>query len=225
MWRSLNMRNLLLIAALTLTAFAIACGSDNSAPASTENGAQQSSPAANEQVASDGLNPECAQLVLGRSVASFTDLTESERTRVFSECSEGAGDRQGAAVGFDPACMEDALDGEIADFRDLTPEQRQAVFDACGGGAGAAAGTLSFGGRPGEAGANLGELLDTECMSDVLGRPVDDIFALTPEERREAAGQCLSGLSIPFEGQPEGFGQRQDDRPGRPGSNQAVPIN
>lgn len=244
MRRKLNVRILLILTAIGVMALAAACGSDNSGAASGENGEQQSSTEASSQTStgnlsseiapqttSGGLDPECAQLVLGRQVTGFTDLTEAERTRVFSECSEGVGDRSGAVAGFDPECMQEALGGpagEAADFRNLTPEQRQTVFQACGGGIGATTGTFQLDGRPGGAGGALGSFLDTECMSDALGKPVDDIFELTQEERRQAASECLDGLSLPFDGRPEGFGPGQNSRPERPGqsgSSQAVPIN
>ncbi len=195
-----------------MTLFAVACGTDtdtvnlpaSESPASQnidEDGGTVNVGAESDSQpvsASGGLNPECVQLVLGREVTDFTDITEAERTRVFAECS-GSGERGSnrVAAGFDQSCI-DGVTGEAGKvFGDLTPEQRQTVFAECGGASRIPFGGLTTGGiRPGGTftPGDFGSFqIDSECIEDALGAPLDEsggLAELTPEQR-ELISECL----------------------------------
>lgn len=163
-----------------------ACGTDNSA--GNVGSAATSTPVVaagdpSQATANGGLDPACVELVLGRTVTGFGDITDAERTKVFAECSAGGGAAQAGGprtVGFDPACVSTALGEDVPDITQLTPEQRSTVFEACGGIAGGAGG---FGG-----GFRVG--IDLACASEQLGIEVTDITQLTPEQRTQVFEVC-----------------------------------
>ncbi len=241
---------------------AVACGGDSdAAPASgneataasststttpvlaadDNNGAAQNGAPDDQTAANGGLDPVCVELVLGRTVTGFADITDAERTRIFEECSSngrgGFGPNDGLAggargAGFDPACVEETLGSEATDLTQLTPEQRQEVFAACGG-------DLAGGGRPsigqggqgdgnrppgggGFGGGGLEALLQNECAQNVLGRSVEDVSELTQEEIQRLFSECAGAFGGQGGG---GFGRGQNGGTGRLGGGQGAPTN
>ena len=198
---------------LALASFALvlvaACGSDDPGqPGEDQFGdAVTASPSATAQAGDtrSGLDPECVQAVLGRPATGFADITSAERTQIFSVCSpEGdAPDpnpltRPPAGAGIDFECVETELGREVNGFEDLmalTEEERAQVLEECGGGQFGVRpinGTPFPGGptiiRPGQGGVAIN--LAPECIEQALGKAVEDIAQLTPEERMAAFQQC-----------------------------------
>ncbi len=184
-----------------------------------------------DEPANGGLDPDCVELVLGRTVTGFGDVTDAERTRIFEECSEGGPGGRGIVAGFDPVCIEDAIGVSGAEFADLTQEQRQAVFEQCGGDA-------QPGGRPfgdgqgpptdGAGGDRFAELLQNECVQNALGRPVTDISEVSQQEIFTALSQCGDSLGLPqggFGGGQGGFGGGGQGGRGDFGGGRAAPTN
>lgn len=223
----------LFLALAAIAVVAIACGTDSNGadaaagasdtanasattvqPPVTSDGVADNSESAGTTTASGGLDTACVELVLGRTVTGFGDITEAERTRIFSECSAGGRGGAGIAgagpggfggrfggVGFDPECVATALGTEATDLTEMTPEQRTAVFEACGGA------DLAGGGRFG------GVALDPECVATALGTETTDLTEMTPEERTAVFEACGGadfaaggGRLFGQDGRPEGAG-------------------
>jgi hypothetical protein len=182
---------------ISITAlFLAACGTDNSA--GNVGSAATPTPVfangdASQATANGGLDPACVELVLGRTVSGFGDITDAERTKVFAECSAGGGAAQFGGprtVGFDPACVSTALGEYVPDITQLTPEQRATVFQQCGfADAGGFGGGRGFPGADGFGGGfRVG--IDLSCASEQLGTEVTDITQLTPEQSAQVVEAC-----------------------------------
>ncbi len=241
--------SVMVIAMLSLAACGTDSGADEEQAPANEPASSDSSlptdgettsglPAAAAGTGDGGLDAACVELVLGRSVTGFGDVTDSERTRIFEECSSGGGGGGRLAAGFDPTCVESALGSEITDFQELTAEQRQTVFEACGGDSIAVGPPGGGEGRPGAGlgaqGEGVATLLENECIQNAVGRPITDASDLSQQEIFAAIQSCADSLELPegglgggqgFGGGQGGFGQRPRDGRGGFGGDQASPAN
>ena len=161
------------------------------------------------------INPECVQGIVGGDGGDdggFAQITPEQRRQIFTECGDGDG---GGFLGGDgfagqlPDCFTDALGDSPNGLQGLSREDFQAIAEACGdefggvggfGGAGQDGG--GFFGRGGDGGAGGdgggggfggGLDLNSECVTQALGRSVDSLQDLSAQERQQLFQTCFGG--------------------------------
>ncbi len=160
------------------------------------------------------INPECIQEIIGGDGGDdggFAQITQEQRQRIFAGCGDGdGGDGFGGGffggdgfAGQLPECFTDAFGDRPGGFQGLSQEDFQAIAEACGdefgdlggfgGDGGGFFGRAGDGGFRGGGGFGGGLDLNSECVTQALGRSVDSLRDLSAQERQQLFQTCLGG--------------------------------